>query len=61
MNWEWDGLLKPQSHSNDTPLARPHLLLLPKQFHQLGSKCLNLTIYELMRVVLIKTTTAGEG
>ena len=39
-NWEWGGLLKSQGppHS-DAPLPiRPHLLILPKQFYQLGTK-----------------------
>ena len=36
----WCGLLRSQSTlpSNIPPPTRPHLLVLPKQFHQLGSK-----------------------
>lgn len=43
---------------HDTPLARPHLLFLSKQFYQLGSKCLN--TYEPVRAVPIQTSTAGR-
>lgn len=37
-NWEWCRLLKPQtqSPSHSPPPPRPHLLNLPKQFHQPG-------------------------
>lgn len=41
INWECCGLLKLRSHPNDILLARPHPLLLPKQFHQPGSEYLN--------------------
>jgi hypothetical protein len=39
-NWEWCGLLKPQS---DVSLpTRSHLLILPKQFYRLGTKHSNI-------------------
>jgi hypothetical protein len=39
---ELHGLLKPQSlPSNTTPPTRPHLLILPKKSHQLGSIQIN--------------------
>jgi hypothetical protein len=40
--------------SNTPPPTRPYLLILPKQFLQLGTKC---SIYVLMRATLIQTTT----
>jgi hypothetical protein len=38
--WVWHRLLKlPKPSSSDTPPpARPHLFILPKQFHQPGTK-----------------------
>lgn len=41
--WGWLGRLKPQSVPNDTPPSiRPHILILSKQFRQLGTKHSNI-------------------
>lgn len=45
VNWEWPGLLKSQSLTQDPPTG-PHLLILSKQFHQLGTKNSNIGVYE---------------
>lgn len=38
----WCRRLKAQSLPSDTPSARPHLLILSKEFHQLGTKHSNI-------------------
>jgi hypothetical protein len=42
-DWIWHGHVKPQSPSQETLLPmKPHLLIFPKQFLQLGTKHSNI-------------------
>lgn len=51
-NWWWSGLLKP-ALSNSPPPTRPHLLIFPRQNHQLRNKH---QLFKPVRATLIQTT-----